>query len=63
MRIDDPLRRPDEQLDGFLAAAIEAARAGGDVIRACARNRASLKIERKQANDFVSVVDKGSERA
>ena len=63
MRVDDPQRRPDEKLDGFLAAAIEAARAGGEVIRAGARNRATLHIERKRSNDFVSAVDKGSERA
>ena len=49
--------------DDFLATAIAAAQAGGDVIRDGARNRKSLTIERKRANDFVSVVDKGSERA
>jgi myo-inositol-1(or 4)-monophosphatase len=49
--------------DVFLAAAIDAARAGGEVIRDGAKNRATLAIELKQANDFVSVVDKGSERA
>jgi myo-inositol-1(or 4)-monophosphatase len=50
-------------LDTFLATAIAAARAAGDVIRDGARNRASLTIERKRANDFVSIVDKGAERA
>ncbi len=55
--------RADAQLDGFLAAAVDAARAAGAVILDGARNRASLQIERKQANDFVSKVDKGAEHA
>lgn len=50
-------------LDDFLHAAVEAARAGGQVIRAAAGTHASLQIERKRNNDFVSAVDKGSERA
>ncbi|MEO8135381.1 MAG: inositol monophosphatase family protein [Betaproteobacteria bacterium] len=63
MSFDDSQRRPDAQLDGYLTAAIAAARAGGAVINEGARNRATLQIERKQSNDFVSMVDKGSERA
>jgi myo-inositol-1(or 4)-monophosphatase len=51
-----------EDLATFLSAAIDAARAAGDVIRAGAMNRASLNIERKTANDFVSVIDKEAER-
>jgi myo-inositol-1(or 4)-monophosphatase len=47
----------------FLAGAVEAARAAGAVIQEGARNRASLTIERKTANDFVSEVDKRAERA
>src|SRR5262245_3684044 len=50
-------------LQPFLAAAIDAAKAGGHVIRDGAAKRSSLLIERKQANDFVSIVDKGSESA
>jgi myo-inositol-1(or 4)-monophosphatase len=56
-----PSRTP--ALERFVAAAIDAARAGGAVVRDGAANRATLAIERKQANDFVSIVDKGSERA
>jgi myo-inositol-1(or 4)-monophosphatase len=51
-----------EDLAAFLSSAIEAARAAGDVIRAGAINRASLNIERKTVNDFVSVIDKEAER-
>jgi len=69
MQSAQPMTSSDRQqpaggkLDGFLAAAVEAARAGGEVIRNGARNRATLAIERKKENDFVSVVDKGSEQA
>jgi myo-inositol-1(or 4)-monophosphatase len=51
-----------EDLAIFLSTAIDAARAAGDVIRAGAMNRASLDIERKTVNDFVSVIDKEAER-
>lgn len=51
-----------EELAGYLATAVRAARAAGAVIQDGARNRASIVIERKFANDFVSVVDKGAER-
>jgi myo-inositol-1(or 4)-monophosphatase len=51
-----------EDLATFLSTAIDAARAAGDVIRAGAMNRASLNIERKTVNDFVSVIDKQAER-
>jgi myo-inositol-1(or 4)-monophosphatase len=51
-----------EDLATFLSTAIDAARAAGDVIRAGAMNRASLNIERKTVNDFVSVIDKEAER-
>lgn len=53
----------DPALAGCLAAAVDAAHAAADVIRKGARNRSSLVIERKRANDFVSAVDKGAERA
>jgi len=52
----------NDDLAAFHAAAVEAARAAGAVIREGARNRASLTIERKMANDFVSEVDKRAER-
>jgi myo-inositol-1(or 4)-monophosphatase len=48
-------------LTPFLAAAVDAARAAGEVIREGARNRAALVIERKNVNDFVSAVDKRAE--
>ena len=51
-----------EDLAIFLSTAIDAARAAGEVIRAGAMNRANLNIERKTANDFVSVIDKEAER-
>ena len=51
-----------EDLQAYLATAIDAARAAGIVIRDGAANRAALKIERKTVNDFVSMVDKGAER-
>ena len=63
MSSNEPQRQPDQVLAGYLAAAVAAARAGGEVIRQGARNRATLRIERKQSNDFVSAIDKGSERA
>ena len=50
-------------LETFLAAAVDAARAGGEVIRKGAAERAGLQIERKRSNDFVSAIDKGSEDA
>ncbi len=62
MTADGARRRP-HQVDRFLAAAIAAAQAGGEIIREGGRNRATLQIERKQSNDFVSAIDKGSEHA
>jgi myo-inositol-1(or 4)-monophosphatase len=52
---------PDD-LAAFLARAVEAARAAGAVIQEGARDRASLDIERKTVNDFVSVIDKRAEQ-
>ncbi|MDQ6620351.1 MAG: inositol monophosphatase [Pseudomonadota bacterium] len=49
--------------DSFLEAAIDAAQAGGQVIREGAPTSAQLAVERKNLNDFVSAIDKGSERA
>jgi myo-inositol-1(or 4)-monophosphatase len=57
-----PAPRGDD-LAAFLDGAVEAARAAGVVIRAGAATRASLTIERKTVNDFVSEVDRGAERA
>ena len=50
------------ELASYLTGAVHAARAAGAVIQDGARNRTSLVIERKFANDFVSVVDKRAER-
>jgi len=58
----DPAALAAEDLEGFLATAIDAARAAGDVIREGAGQRATLAIERKTVNDFVSIVDKRAER-
>jgi myo-inositol-1(or 4)-monophosphatase len=52
-----------EDLASFLSTAVAAARAAGVIINEGAKNRASLTIERKNANDFVSVIDKSAERA
>jgi len=51
-----------EELASYLAAAVDAAHAAGAVIRDGARNRATLNIERKTINDFVSEIDKRAER-
>jgi myo-inositol-1(or 4)-monophosphatase len=52
----------EDELVGYLAGAMRAARAAGVIIQDGARDRATLVIERKFANDFVSAVDKGAER-
>jgi myo-inositol-1(or 4)-monophosphatase len=52
-----------EDLASFLSTAVAAARAAGVIINEGAKNRASITIERKNANDFVSVIDKSAERA
>jgi len=52
-----------EDLASFLSTAVAAARAAGVIINEGAKNRANLTIERKNANDFVSVIDKSAERA
>jgi myo-inositol-1(or 4)-monophosphatase len=52
-----------EDLASFLSTAVAAARAAGVIINEGAKNRAGLTIERKNANDFVSVIDKSAERA
>jgi len=61
LAVESPHATSDE-LAVFLAAGVGAARAAGDVIRAGAKNRAGLDIERKQTNDFVSAIDKEAER-
>ncbi|MEP7062029.1 MAG: inositol monophosphatase family protein [Betaproteobacteria bacterium] len=63
MNIDEPPGVATDELAAFLATAIDAARAAGTVIREGAKNRASLNIERKDLNDFVSEIDKRAERA
>ena len=52
-----------EDLASFLSTAVAAARAAGVIINEGAKNRAGITIERKNANDFVSVIDKSAERA
>ena len=63
MSIADSSARADMDLELFLSTAIDAARAGGDVILDGAGIRGSLQVERKKVNDFVSAIDKASERA
>jgi hypothetical protein len=46
--VPDALALPTRDADLYLATAIEAARAGGDVIRDGARSRASLTVERNR---------------
>ena len=62
MRIDESGAAAGRDLATLLAAAVDAAHAAGAVIREGAGKRASLTIERKTANDFVSEVDKRAER-
>ncbi|HSV17551.1 MAG TPA: inositol monophosphatase family protein [Casimicrobiaceae bacterium] len=62
MRASDPPAPAAHELASFLAAAIDAARAAGAVIRDGAGQRATLTIERKTVNDFVSEIDKRAER-
>jgi myo-inositol-1(or 4)-monophosphatase len=52
-----------QPLEHYLALAVQAARAGGDVVRTGALRRASLVVDRKRPNDFVSEIDRGSEVA
>jgi myo-inositol-1(or 4)-monophosphatase len=52
----------EQHLESYLDAAVVAARAAASVIREGAATRAALVIERKNANDFVSAVDRGAER-
>jgi len=60
--VEESLRATSDYLAVFLTVAVDAARAAGEVIRAGAINRSNLNIERKHANDFVSVIDKSAER-
>ena len=53
----------DTKMDEILKVAIDAARAGGDIINANATRISSLNIEQKSLNDFVSEVDRQSEIA
>jgi myo-inositol-1(or 4)-monophosphatase len=62
MRTSDFPAPAAHELAAFLAAAIDAARAAGAVIRDGAGKRATLTIERKNVNDFVSEIDKRAER-
>ena len=52
-----------EDLAAYLAAAVEAAHAAGEVIRNGATQPRGLAIERKTVNDFVSEIDKRAEQA
>jgi len=60
--IDERQSVTADELQAFLATAVDAARAAGEVIREGAANRAHLTIQRKHVNDFVSEVDRGAER-
>ena len=62
MRTSESAARAEHDLAAYLAAAVDAARAAGAVIREGAGKRASLTFERKNANVCVSEVDKGAER-
>jgi myo-inositol-1(or 4)-monophosphatase len=62
MRATDSPAHAGQELSTFLAAAVDAARAAGAVIREGAGKRATLTIERKMVNDFVSEIDKRAER-
>ena len=50
-------------LEGYLDAAVTAAKAAAAVIREGATTRATLVVERKNTNDFVSAVDRSAEIA
>jgi myo-inositol-1(or 4)-monophosphatase len=62
MHATDSPAHAGQELSTFLAAAVDAARAAGAVIREGAGKRATLTIERKMVNDFVSEIDKRAER-
>jgi myo-inositol-1(or 4)-monophosphatase len=62
LEIVDAPRLAPEHLATFLAAAVDAARVAGEVIRTGAMHRSTLAIERKTVNDFVSEIDKRAER-
>ena len=49
-------------MKSLLEVAKHAARMGGDVINAGAENIADLNIEQKTLHDYVSEIDRGSER-
>ena len=50
-------------LRDFEATARDAARAGGRVVRAAFHSSAELQVERKAPSDYVTKVDRESERA
>ena len=54
---------PATTLEGYLDAAVAAARLAAAVIREGATTRATLVVERKNTNDFVSAVDRRAEGA
>ena len=53
----------DENTRSYLEAAVEAARIGGGVLRDYARRQAPVSIDLKGLNDYVTEVDRTSERA
>jgi len=53
----------DEKTTAYLEAAIEAARIGGAVLRDYASRAAAISIDLKGLNDYVTEVDRSSERA
>jgi myo-inositol-1(or 4)-monophosphatase len=50
------------ELERLADAAVEAARRGGEIVRAAARQAAPLRIDEKSAKDFVTEVDTASEK-
>ncbi|MFT4635916.1 MAG: myo-inositol-1(or 4)-monophosphatase [Arenicella sp.] len=50
-------------MQSFLEVAKRAARLGGDIINHGAKNLSSLKIEQKTLHDYVSEIDRNSEKA
>jgi len=54
---------PPLTVDAMLQTAIQAARAGGELIRRASQDLAAVAVRSKGRNDFVSEVDTASERA
>ena len=50
-------------MQSFLEVAKRAARLGGDIINHGAKNLSSLEIEQKTLHDYVSEIDRNTEKA